>query len=108
MLRALEQHMPPGVEWTRPEGGMFIWITLPAGLDGAQLLARSLDSVKVAFVPGQAFFADGGGPNTIRLSYSVLDEAAIEEGIARLARLIAETLAELDAVSPRQVSAEVV
>jgi DNA-binding transcriptional MocR family regulator len=108
MLRALKQYMPPGVDWTRPEGGMFIWITLPAGLDGAQLLARSLDSVKVAFVPGQAFFADGGGPNTIRLSYSVLDEAAIEEGIARLARLIAETLAELDAVSPRQVSAEVV
>ena len=92
MLGALQQHMPSGVHWTRPEGGMFVWVTLPAGLDSAELLARSLETVKVAFVPGQAFFADGGGANTLRLSFSVLDEAEIEEGIARLGRLISDVL----------------
>ena len=92
MLGALQQHMPSGVHWTRPEGGMFVWVTLPAGIDSAELLARSLETVKVAFVPGQAFFADGGGANTLRLSFSVLDEAEIEEGIARLGRLISDVL----------------
>jgi DNA-binding transcriptional MocR family regulator len=68
---------------------MFVWITLPEGMDGADLLARSLESERVAFVPGRAFFADGSGANTIRLSFSRADEAAIDEGIARLGRLIA-------------------
>jgi len=89
MLAALTRHMPSGVEWTRPEGGMFVWITLPEGMDGADLLARSLETERVAFVPGRAFFADGSGANTIRLSFSRADEAAIDEGIARLGRLIA-------------------
>ena len=84
MLDALETHMPDGVSWTRPEGGMFIWVTLPKDEDGANLLARALDSVKVAFVPGQAFFPDGSGANTIRLSFSNSDEATIREGIRRL------------------------
>lgn len=88
MLAALAQHMPAGVEWTRPEGGMFIWMTLPKGLDGASLLARSLETERVAFVPGGAFFADGSGQNTMRLSFSNSDPAAIEEGIARLGRLL--------------------
>jgi DNA-binding transcriptional MocR family regulator len=88
MLAALARHMPSGVEWTRPEGGMFVWITLPEGMDGADLLARSLETERVAFVPGRAFFADGSGANTIRLSFSRADEAAIDEGIARLGRLI--------------------
>ncbi|MEW2912554.1 PLP-dependent aminotransferase family protein [Leisingera sp. JC11] len=88
MLSALEEHMPEGVDWTRPEGGMFIWVTLPEELDGAQLLARSLETERVAFVPGKAFFADGSGGNTIRLSFSNSNHAAIEEGIARLGRLL--------------------
>lgn len=88
MLAALDEHMPEGAEWTRPEGGMFVWITLPEGMDGAQLLARSLETERVAFVPGQAFFADGSGRNTIRLSFSNSNHAAIEEGIARLGRLL--------------------
>jgi len=89
MLAALEQHMPKGVTWTRPEGGMFIWIDLPAQMNGADLLAMSLKSERVAFVPGHAFFADGSGSNTIRLSFSRTSEAIIDEGIARLGRLIA-------------------
>ncbi|WP_377193157.1 aminotransferase-like domain-containing protein [Ruegeria meonggei] len=84
MLDALATYMPDGVEWTKPEGGMFIWVTLPKGTDGADLLARALDSVKVAFVPGQAFFPDGSGVDTIRLSFSNSDEATIREGIRRL------------------------
>ncbi|MFY2825238.1 PLP-dependent aminotransferase family protein [Ruegeria sp. MALMAid1280] len=84
MLDALQQHMPNGVEWTKPEGGMFIWVTLPKGMVGADLLARALETVKVAFVPGQAFFPDGSGANTIRLSFSNSDEDTIREGIRRL------------------------
>lgn len=88
MLAALTREMPAGVDWTRPEGGMFVWITLPEGMDGADLLARSLETERVAFVPGRAFFADGSGGNTIRLSFSRADEAAIDEGIRRLGALI--------------------
>ncbi|WP_137137126.1 PLP-dependent aminotransferase family protein [Rhizobium sp. FKY42] len=88
MLAALEKYMPAGTSWTKPEGGMFIWVTLPKSLDGAQLLARSIETEKVAFVPGQAFFADRSGENTLRLSFSCANEQMIEEGIQRLGRLI--------------------
>ena len=88
MLAALATHMPEGVEWTRPEGGMFIWLTLPAHMDAAELMARSLKSERVAFVPGQAFFADGSGANSLRLSFSLAHEAEIDEGIARLGRVL--------------------
>jgi len=93
MLAALEKYMPDGTDWTRPEGGMFVWVTLPEGMDGADLLARSVETEKVAFVPGQAFFADRSGANTIRLSYSCANEAMIEEGIRRLGRLVGSALA---------------
>ncbi|MGJ8596751.1 PLP-dependent aminotransferase family protein [Sulfitobacter sp.] len=89
MLAALSAHMPEGVTWTRPEGGMFIWLELPKHIKSANLLAQSLKSERVAFVPGHAFFADGSGANTLRLSFSRTDEATIDEGIARLGRLIA-------------------
>lgn len=88
MLAALQQHMPDGVVWTHPEGGMFIWVTLPVGTDGSDLLARALATEKVAFVPGQAFFPDGSGANTIRLSFSNSDEATIREGIQRLGNVL--------------------
>ncbi len=92
MLAALGRHMPSGVSWTEPEGGMFVWITLPAGMDGAALLAKSIATAKVAFVPGRAFFADGSGANTLRVSFSCANEQMIEEGISRLGRLIAGEL----------------
>jgi DNA-binding transcriptional MocR family regulator len=88
MVAALERHMPENVRFTRPEGGMFVWITLPDHLDGADLLAKSLKTEKVAFVPGRAFFADGSNGNTMRLSFSCAGEAMIEEGISRLGRLL--------------------
>ena len=68
MLAALQAHMPSSVSWTRPEGGLFIWLKLPTGVSGASLLQRAIDEAKVAFVPGAAFFHDGSGENTIRLS----------------------------------------
>ena len=92
MLEALQAHMPDGVSWTKPEGGMFIWVTLPDTLDGADLLKQSLESERVAFVPGHAFFADGSGRNTLRLSYSTSTEGKIAEGIARLGQLITRAL----------------
>jgi DNA-binding transcriptional MocR family regulator len=94
VLAALKANMPKGVEWTKPEGGMFIWVTLPEGIDGAALLARSIETERVAFVPGKAFHADGSGANTIRLSFSLADEHAAKEGIARLGRLIHTVIAE--------------
>ena len=88
MLTCLQKYMPDSVSWTRPEGGMFVWVTLPAELDGAELLAEALKTQKVAFVPGRAFFADGSNGNTLRLSFSQADEATIEEGIRRLGELL--------------------
>lgn len=94
VLGALEKHMPQGTAWTIPEGGMFIWVTLPEGMDGASLLARAIETEKVSFVPGKAFHADGSGANTIRLSFSLADEHAAAEGIARLGRLVGQMKAE--------------
>lgn len=88
MLAALSRHMPEGVDWTRPEGGMFVWVTLPEGMDGADLLARAIEDYDLAFVPGRAFHADGSGANTLRLSFSCADEATIEEGMKRLGQLL--------------------
>ena len=73
---------------------MFVWVTLPKGIEGATLLARSLETERVAFVPGRAFFADGSNENTLRLSFSCASEAMIDEGIARLGRLIRSTMAK--------------
>ena len=88
MLAALETHMGGRAAWTRPEGGLFVWLTLPEGIDGAALLERAVREAGVAFVPGRAFHPDGSGANTIRLSYSLPTPAAIEEGIRRLAGLL--------------------
>jgi len=90
MLDALKRHMPPGVSWTKPEGGMFIWVNLPAGIDGAQLLAEAIQ-VGVAFVPGGAFFPDHRQHNTLRLNFSLCDPETIRTGIERLGKLISRS-----------------
>jgi len=92
MLAALKRHMPDGVDWTRPEGGMFIWLTLPPALDGATLLDQAITTERVAFVPGAAFYADGSGRNTLRLSFSNSAAADIDTGIERLGRVIRKAL----------------
>ena len=90
MLKALEQHMPAGVTWTKPEGGLFIWLTLPPHHNGKALLKRAVEEFNVAFVPGSAFYTEGRGQNTIRLSYSLPNEDRIAEGVARLGKLLKE------------------
>ncbi|TKZ21092.1 PLP-dependent aminotransferase family protein [Shimia litoralis] len=92
MLAALEMHMPEGVSWTKPQGGMFVWLTLPAHMDGAELLDVALDTEKVAFVPGKAFFADGSVANSLRLSFSCASPEMIQDGIRRLGRVIRATM----------------
>jgi hypothetical protein len=93
MLAALAREMPPGVHWTTPQGGMFLWLWLPAGIDAAALLARAIAEAQVAFVPGRAFHHDGSGAATLRLNFSLADERRIDQGIARLGALIADSLA---------------
>jgi 2-aminoadipate transaminase len=92
MLAALEREMPEGVRWTRPEGGLFLWLTLPAGTDSADLLKDALRA-KVAFVPGRSFFPDGEGKETCRLNFSYCRPEIIDEGIRRLGEAIRRSLA---------------
>jgi hypothetical protein len=87
MLEALAASMPPDVSWTKPEGGMFVWATLPGGLDAAQLLKAAI-AAGIAFVPGESFFPDNPLKNTLRLSFTACEPATIRDGIARLGRLI--------------------
>lgn len=87
MLAALERNFPKEVTWTRPEGGLFLWIIMPEGFKGKEILEQAI-AEKVAFVPGQYFFPKGGGENTMRLNFSNASEAMIEEGIARLGRVL--------------------
>ncbi|HEY0835100.1 MAG TPA: PLP-dependent aminotransferase family protein [Azospirillum sp.] len=89
MLAALAEFMPAGVTWTKPQGGMFVWIELPEGMCGTTLLERAIREANVAFVPGAAFFPDRSGRNTIRLSFSATKPERIHEGVRRLAGLIA-------------------
>ena len=88
MLAALDEFMPETVSYTRPEGGMFIWLTLPENIDSRQLLEQALHDAKVALVPGQAFFCDHTGRNTARLSFATEKADRIRDGIERLALLI--------------------
>ena len=90
MLAALSQHFPPEATWTQPEGGLFIWATLPDFIDTGDLLARALRD-DVAFVPGQAAYVDESrGRNSMRLNFSGSDEAEIEEGVRRIGKVIAQ------------------
>ncbi|HNS02835.1 MAG TPA: PLP-dependent aminotransferase family protein [Anaerolineae bacterium] len=84
MLAALERHFPAEVQWTRPDGGLFLWAWLPEGMDAAELLKIAVDTQRVAFVPGHAFYPDGQGKNTMRLNFSNASPEMIEEGIRRL------------------------
>ncbi|WP_439823016.1 PLP-dependent aminotransferase family protein [Deinococcus marmoris] len=91
MLGHIEEEFPGGVDFTRPEGGMFLWITLPGQIDSTKMLVRALTR-NVAYVPGNPFFALGGGENTLRLSYSNATPEQIERGIKALGETIREAL----------------
>lgn len=91
MIKMIEEYFPPEVEFTRPEGGLFLWITLPAGMSGKELLPMAVEH-KVAYVYGSPFFPNGGGENTLRLNFSNANDEQIVEGIKRLGRLIADNM----------------
>lgn len=91
MLAALSEFFPSSVTWTKPEGGMFIWITLPTHMDSTQLLAEAI-AQNVAFVPGAPFYASTPEHNTLRLSFVTVSPEKIREGIAKLGQLIAAKL----------------
>lgn len=88
MLNAMSAHFPPGVSWTRPEGGLFLWVRLPEGMDAAHILEGAI-AQNVAFVPGVAFHPDGDGRNTMRLNFSNAQPEMIELGIQRLGQVLA-------------------
>src|SRR3954467_14094223 len=89
MLDALAEHFPAEAEWTRPEGGLFIWATLPDYIDTTDLLARALRD-HVAFVPGRAAYLDGRGGSSMRLNFSGVSESDLREGVARIGQVVAE------------------
>ena len=91
MLRLLERYMPEGVSWTRPEGGLFLWLTLPEEIDTVELYDEAL-SRGVAYVAGSFFYVDGSHRNTMRLNFSFIDEAKMEPGLKLLGELIGSRL----------------
>jgi 2-aminoadipate transaminase len=93
MLKALDAYMPkvPGIHWTRPKGGLFLWVTLPKGIDTREMFAQAVKR-DVAYVIGSAFCADGSGENSMRLNFSFPAEEEITEGIRRLAETVKENL----------------
>jgi len=92
MLDALERYFPEGATWTKPKGGLFLWVTLPEGVDTMALMPKALEN-KVAYVPGSAFYAADGLPNTFRLNFSNASPDQIEIGIKRLGEVIEQELA---------------
>jgi len=96
MLAALGNYFPPGISWTRPQGGLFLWVKLPESLDSVAILEKAVEN-KVAFVPGTAFYPDGGGQNTMRLNFSNAQPEQIKTGIRRLGEVLAKEMS----VSPK-------
>ncbi len=92
MLDALAEHFPREAQWTHPQGGLFIWATLPDYIDTTDLLARALQE-HVAFVPGRAAYVDGHGGSEMRLNFSGVDEDEIREGIRRIGEVVREQVA---------------
>ncbi|MCL2726936.1 MAG: PLP-dependent aminotransferase family protein [Bacteroidales bacterium] len=87
MLAAFEKYMPAGVTWTKPEGGLFLFVTLPEQYDAADLFKLAIEE-NVAFIVGEAFHCDGSGKNTLRINFSYMPEARAEEGVRRLAAAV--------------------
>ncbi len=89
MIETMEEIWPVGTSWTKPQGGMFLWGVLPVGMDSAEVIKKAIER-KVAFVPGGAFHANGGGKNTMRLNFSYSSPDVIREGSTRLGLLLRE------------------
>ncbi|HNX01636.1 MAG TPA: aminotransferase class I/II-fold pyridoxal phosphate-dependent enzyme, partial [Candidatus Cloacimonadota bacterium] len=92
MLDSLEEFMPKGVSWTKPEGGLFLQVTCPESINTNDLLLKAIDQEFVAFVAGSSFYCDGSGLNTMRLNFSYMPADKTHEGIKRLGKVIANEL----------------
>ena len=88
MLASVDRHFPEDVSWTHPQGGLFLWVKLPEGVDSLDLIREAVEQ-KVAFVPGTAFYADDRGHDALRLTFATCAEDMIDEGIKRLGKAIA-------------------
>ena len=97
MIDALKRYAPPEIKWFHPEGGLFLWVTLPEGLDTSELLKKAVNR-KVAFVPGAPFHPLGGGENTMRLNFSNAGPDMIKTGIQRLGEVLYEATRALQPV----------
>ena len=91
MMGCMDSYLPPGVEWTHPEGGLFTWVTLPENMNSADILKIAIEQ-KVAFVPGAPFHPMGDGHNTFRLNFSNARPELIQEGISRLGKVLNEII----------------
>jgi 2-aminoadipate transaminase len=98
MLDALDRHFPEQSAWIRPEGGLFLWATLPDYIDTTDLLAKALRE-NVAFVPGRAAYLDGRGGSSMRLNFSASDEEALREGIRRIGQVVSEQVALYETIT---------
>jgi 2-aminoadipate transaminase len=106
MVAALHEHFPAQATWTEPEGGLFIWATLPEYIDTSDLLAKALRK-DVAFVPGQAAYVDESrGRNSMRLNFSGVNDEEIREGVRRIGEAIAEQVDLYEALTVEQGSEE--
>jgi 2-aminoadipate transaminase len=91
MLKALREHMPKGVRWSKPQGGLFLWVTLPKHMSANELFKKAIEN-KVAYVVGSAFHCNDKGQNTMRINFSYSTEEQIEEGVRRLAKMIKQNM----------------
>ena len=91
MLAAFEEFMPEGVTWTKPEGGLFLFVTLPEYMDTEKLFLKAIEN-KVAFVIGSVFHCDSSGKNTMRINFSYSSKEKNREGVKRLAQVIREAM----------------
>ncbi|MFI6029173.1 PLP-dependent aminotransferase family protein [Amycolatopsis magusensis] len=106
ILSALEQHMPPGCSWTHPDGGFYVWVTVPEGVDTKAMLPRAV-TARVAYASGTGFYADGFGSRQMRLSYCYPTPERIKEGVRRLAAVLEsemDLMRTFGSVNPRVVS----
>jgi 2-aminoadipate transaminase len=96
MLAALERHMPPGTSWTKPDGGFFIWVTLPESIDTTRMHTQ-VQELGVEYLPGPTCFADGSGSNQLRLSFSFVEDDLIDHGIQVIGDVARAELLEISA-----------
>ena len=87
MIEMIKRYFPEGVKYTEPEGGMFLWVTLPENMDAMDLFERTMED-NVAFVPGETFYSEDSQKNTLRLNFSNSNNTKIEEGIKKMGRAI--------------------